>query len=207
MILSNITISDIITYEKSNNISIIKELNDMSIFIIIDLLKIEYKTYNEEFLINKYNELLDNCDIITLCSNLILDLFGISDLDISNNNNKTNKNKSNKSKKHDKDAFDINKNTISEYYLNLYINIHNFDKNLDISKYLDMTPSLVNSFVSTINKNIVDIQNNKMQEMYLNAQLTAGVMFGGLKKCPSVSSNDIHYEDDKIQIEDFYNNL
>ena len=164
------SVKDILDYELENDLSIIEELQNGSLFILIDLIKLGNNCDDAEAE-SILDKALNEMSYTEVIEELAYELIG---------------------KRPDENDEVIESNnitTFSDVLENFYSEIQTVDERLSLSEFWSMSPKEIYKYADGLKKRYINNKNREMQSQYTNVVMFMGALAGKLKDCPVLDDN------------------
>lgn len=163
-------VKDILNYELENDLSIIEELQNGSLFILLDLIKLGNHCSDEEAE-TILDKALNEMSLAEVVENLAYELIG---------------------KKPDQNEEVIDSKNVSTYsdiLESFYSEIQTVDERLSLNEFMDMSTRYMYRYADGLKKRYINNKNREMQSQYTNVAMFMGALAGKLKECPVLDDN------------------
>ena len=176
-------VCDIINYERNNNISILKELCNLSICTLADMVMIGANVDMDDAY-NIIDCMFEDQGIERTFINICYDIIGIN----SENEETSNSN--------------VENNSLTEIFEHIYFEIKKYDNTITLSEYMNMDTRYVFKYCEQLKDKIIDDFNNRSADNFRQATTLLGVLFGKLNKPIKIEN-----ENNVLSTEDVKNKL
>lgn len=169
-LVNEFIINDILDYEILNDINILEELSNLSLFIILDLIQLGNKCSEDEAE-NILNKALETMNYEEIASELAYELIG---------------------KKPDENEECISESdvtTFSDVLEEFYTQIQTIDSNLGLSDFKGMSTRYLYRYADGLQKRFVNKKNMELQNQYSNVAMFMNALGGKLKECPQLNED------------------
>lgn len=178
-------IKDILNYESTEDINIINELQNLSLDVVIDLIKIGNQCSYERAL-EIYDEASKEMDLQGIVEQLAVELIGREPDD---NNDKNIDNKEFKS--------------LSDIFENFYNELQTVDEKLTLTEFWSLSTRYMYRYADGVKQRYIFDKNKKLRDDYDYIAMFSSALNGKLKKCPQLNADGTVHKDsleEKIQM-------
>lgn len=163
-------IKDIKDYSINNDISIIDELEQCNLFVVIDMIKLGNKCddASAESILNKA---MENMTFEQVCEKLAYEVIG----------QEPDENRASQSNKE--------LGSFSDILEMFYNQIQSVDENLTLSEFNSMSTKYMYKYCDGIQKRLINRKNMQYKEQYENVGMLMSALSGKLKECPQLNDD------------------